>query len=591
MVGRGHPRTVGAGEPSPVPSPTARSVPPERRAMRLRHTLAPLGASLILLTSACSGGGGGAPGDDGEDAPQGAGSAAEAQRIAEDLLSDMELKDKVGQLLVLTVSGTTPEVDSQAIEDYRPGGFIYFPENLESAGQIAALSNGLQERAADTGAGVPLFLGIDQEQGLVARLPIGARFPDAMAVGATGDPDQARTLARTTADELAALGINLDYAPVADVNSQADNPVIGVRSFGSDPDSVSEMAVAEAEAFQKSGVVPVAKHFPGHGDTDVDSHTGLPTIDKSREDWEKTDLPPFRAAVDAGVDAIMTAHVVMPQLDDSGAPATLSRDIIGGILRDELGYDGVVTTDALNMEGVRQAHDDGENAVRAILAGADQLLMPPDPKAAVSAVTDAVKEGRISEERLDESVLRILKLKARRGVIGAEPVDPDAAAKAVGSEKDQAAAQKLADTSMTLLRNKGDVLPLADGASVYVTGKGAETIGAELRALGYTLASTFARADATVVGTADARRDSAQQAMVQNALGAGKPVVVIAQGTPYDLSAFPEVDAYLATYSAVEASRVAAARTLAGKVDPAGRLPVDLPGTDLKVGAGLGYRG
>ncbi|ASU85460.1 glycosyl hydrolase [Nocardiopsis gilva YIM 90087] len=559
--------------------------------MRLRHTLAPLGASLILLTSACSGGGGGAPGDDGEDAPQGAGSAAEAQRIAEDLLSDMELKDKVGQLLVLTVSGTTPEVDSQAIEDYRPGGFIYFPENLESAGQIAALSNGLQERAADTGAGVPLFLGIDQEQGLVARLPIGARFPDAMAVGATGDPDQARTLARTTADELAALGINLDYAPVADVNSQADNPVIGVRSFGSDPDSVSEMAVAEAEAFQKSGVVPVAKHFPGHGDTDVDSHTGLPTIDKSREDWEKTDLPPFRAAVDAGVDAIMTAHVVMPQLDDSGAPATLSRDIIGGILRDELGYDGVVTTDALNMEGVRQAHDDGENAVRAILAGADQLLMPPDPKAAVSAVTDAVKEGRISEERLDESVLRILKLKARRGVIGAEPVDPDAAAKAVGSEKDQAAAQKLADTSMTLLRNKGDVLPLADGASVYVTGKGAETIGAELRALGYTLASTFARADATVVGTADARRDSAQQAMVQNALGAGKPVVVIAQGTPYDLSAFPEVDAYLATYSAVEASRVAAARTLAGKVDPAGRLPVDLPGTDLKVGAGLGYRG
>ncbi|CAM4258122.1 glycoside hydrolase family 3 protein [Nocardiopsis rhodophaea] len=557
--------------------------------MRLRHTLAPLGASLILLTAACSGGGGGAPGEDREDGPRGAGSAAEEQRIAEDLLSEMELEDKVGQLLVLTASGTTPEVDAQAIEDFRPGGFIYFPENLESAEQIAGLSNGLQERAADTGAGVPLFLGIDQEQGMVARLPIGARFPDAMAVGATGDVEQARTLARATADELGALGINLDYAPVADVNSQADNPVIGIRSFGSDPDAVSEMAVAEAEEFQASGVVPVAKHFPGHGDTDVDSHTGLPTIDKSREEWERTDLPPFRAAVDAGVDAMMTAHVVMPRLDGSGAPATLSPDIIGGILRDELGYDGVVTTDALNMDGVRQANDDGENAVRAILAGADQLLMPPDPQAAVTAVTDAVEKGRISEKRLDESVLRILKLKVRRGVIGAEPVDPAAAAKAVGSKEDQAAARNLAEASMTLLRNQGDVLPLAAGASVYVSGKGAETIGAELRALGYTLAPTFARADATVVGTSDARQDSAQQAMVDNALRAGKPVVVVAQGTPYDLSAFPDVDAYLATYSGVEVSRVAAARTLAGQVDPAGRLPVDLPGTDLKVGAGLGY--
>ncbi|MBB6170152.1 beta-N-acetylhexosaminidase [Nocardiopsis mwathae] len=556
--------------------------------MRLCPTLAPLGVGLLLLTTACTGGGG-TSGPDLPDLPDGEIPAAEEQRIAENLLSDMDTRDKVGQLLVLTASGTTAEADTQAIADYRPGGFIYFPENLESAEQIATLSNGLQGLASDAGAGIPLLLGIDQEQGLVTRLTLGAHFPDAMAVGATGDTEHARTLARTTAAELAALGINLDYAPVADVNSEPDNPVIGIRSFGSDPDAVAEMAIAEAEAFEEGGVVPVVKHFPGHGDTDVDSHTGLPTIDKSREDWEKTDLPPFRAAVDAGVDAIMTAHVVMPQLDDSGAPATLSEDIIGGILRDELGYDGVVTTDALNMEGVRQAHDDGENAVRAILAGADQLLMPPDPAAAVDAVTEAVDEGRIGQERLDESVLRVLKLKIRRGVIGAQPVDPGAAAAAVGSEKDREAAQRVADASMTLLRNEGGVLPLREGARVHVTGSGAETIGSELRSLGYTLADSPGAADVTVVGTADARRDSEQRALLSGAASAGTPVVAVAQGTPYDLAAFPDVDAYLATYSAVDASRIAAARALAGEVEPQGRLPVDIPDTDLTTGAGLGY--
>src|SRR5690606_31237273 len=195
-----------------------------------------------------------------------------------------------------------------------------------------------------------------------------------VALGAARDPELARELAAATAEQLAAVGINLDYAPVADVNVNADNPVIGIRSFSSDPELVGELAAAEVAAFQDGGVVAVAKHFPGHGDTDVDSHTGLPVIDKSRDEWERVDLPPVQRRVGAGVDMVMTAHVLMPQLGDAEAPATLSPHLTTGVLREELGYDGVVTTDALNMEGVRQTHDDGEVAVRAVLAGADQLL-------------------------------------------------------------------------------------------------------------------------------------------------------------------------------------------------------------------------
>ncbi|MFC3994935.1 glycoside hydrolase family 3 protein [Nocardiopsis sediminis] len=539
----------------------------------------------ILLAGAagCTGGGGG-----GSESPSPSPSEDPGQAAAEaaaELMADMTVEEKVGQLFVLTAQGTTPEENAELIAEHRPGGLIYFPENLTGAGQIAELSNGLQELAAAEGAGTPLFLGIDQEQGMVARLPVGAHLPDAMAVGATRDPEMAATLAGTTASTLTALGINLDYAPVADVNTDPDNPVIGIRSFGSDPGPVGEMAVAEAAAFAEGGVVSVVKHFPGHGDTDTDSHTGLPVVDKTREEWEQEDLPPFREAVEAGVDAIMTAHLVVPALDDSGEPATLSGTVIDGILRDELGYDGLVTTDALNMEGVRQTHGDGEVAVRAVLAGADQLLMPPDAAGAVSAVREAVADGTISEDRLDDSVRRILALKVERGLYDAEPADPAAAEDAVDAEEHAAAAQQVADASVTLLRNEGGVLPLADGATVHVSGEGAEEIGAALEELGHPLAGSAQGADLAVVGTG-----GGQGAAAVNAVrGSGTPVVVVGQGAPYDLAELGEVDGYLATYSAVTVSRTAAARAIAGEITPEGRLPVDIPGTGLGIGDGLGY--
>ncbi|WP_017570978.1 glycoside hydrolase family 3 protein [Nocardiopsis halotolerans] len=548
------------------------------------HALAPACVGLALIATACTTEEVGSSPEDREPQP-----SADAEPfepvLAPQLLSEMDLDEKIGQLLVLTAQGSTAADNAAQIEAHQPGGIIYFDANLDDAEQIAGMSAGVQELAAEQGRGIPMFIGIDEEQGLVSRLPVGTSFPDAMAVGATRDTELAELRAATTAEELTALGINLNYAPVADVNTDPNNPVIGIRSFGSQPDLVAEMAVAESGAYSSNGVVPVAKHFPGHGDTDVDSHTGLPVIDMPREEWEAEHLPPFRAAVDAGVDAIMTAHVLMPQLSEGDEPATISPEIIDGILRDELGYDGVVTTDALNMEGVRQRHSDGEIAVRVLEAGVDQLLMPPDPAAAVSAIREAVEQGRLTEERIDESVLRVLTLKEKRGILEAEPADPAAAAEVLEDPAHAEAAQRVADASATLLRNEGGLLPLAEGSRVRVQGVGAEEIAATLTEAGTNVVE--GGADAVVVGTGGGSGASAQAGLVRSARAQGLPVVVVSQGTPYDLAAFPEAEAFLAVYSSVDVSRAAAARVIAGLVKPSGELPVDIPEADVEVGTGL----
>ncbi|WP_431873120.1 glycoside hydrolase family 3 protein [Nocardiopsis eucommiae] len=550
------------------------------------RALAPACVALTLITTACT-----TP-EEVDTSPEndpGAEATAEPFEpvLAPQLLAEMDLDDKIGQLLVLTAQGTTAADNAAQIEAHRPGGVIYFDANLNDAEQIARMSAGMQDQAAEVGQGVPLFVSIDQEQGLVVRMPVGTLFPDAMAVGATRDTDLAALRASTTADELLAVGVNMNYAPDADVNTDPNNPVIGIRSFGSDPELVSEMVLAESDAYSEHGVVPVIKHFPGHGDTDVDSHTGLPVIDLPRDRWEAEHLPPFRAAVDAGVDAIMTAHVLMPQLDPGEDPATLSPVIIDEILRGELGYDGVVTTDALNMEGVRQTHDDGEVAVRVVEAGVDQLLMPPDPGAAVAAIREAVESGRLTEERIDQSVLRVLTLKEKRGVLERESADPAQADAAMENPEHAEAAQRVADASVTLVRNEADLLPLDAGTRVRVQGEGADRIAPALTDAG--LEVVDGGEDVLVVGTRNARGSEEQRGMVAAGRSQGTPVVVVAQGGPYDLEAFPDVDAYLALYSAVEVSRVAAARVIAGEVDPSGTLPVDIPGADVASGTGLGY--
>lgn len=308
----------------------------------------------------------------------------------------MSLDEKVGQLFVSRAYGhsaTDPEpadaeqnlaafgvrTAAELVSRYHLGGIIYFAwaHNTRDPRQIASLSVGLQQAALTTGARIPLLLSTDQEHGAVARIGRpAALLPGAMALGAAGSTAHARRAARIAGTELAAMGIRQDYAPVADVNVNPANPVIGVRSFGSDPHAVAELVAAQVHGYQGAGVAATAKHFPGHGDTETDSHVGLPVMRHTRAAWEELDEPPFRAAVEAGVDAIMTAHIVFPALDPSGDPATLSRPIVTGLLRERLGFEGVVVTDALDMAGVRQKYGDDRVPVLALLAGCDQLLNP-----------------------------------------------------------------------------------------------------------------------------------------------------------------------------------------------------------------------
>ncbi|MGI5486129.1 beta-N-acetylhexosaminidase [Microtetraspora malaysiensis] len=383
-------------------------------------------------------------------AAEGGGTGAATGEVAA-TLARMSVEEKVGQLFMPVVYGSHADAAHQensarfgagspvqVVKKYHPGGVIMFPwaGNVSDARQLAALTTGL--RAASR---VPLMIGVDQENGTVSPLSaIVTKLPGAMAIGATGDPANARAAARLTGTELRALGITMDFAPVADVNINPRNPVIGPRAYGSDPGKVATMVGAAVDGFHAAGIASTAKHFPGHGDTSTDSHTGLPVISHTKAQWRKLDAPPFREAIAHGVDAIMSAHVVMPKLDPSGDPATLSRTILTGLLRDELGFNGVISTDALNMAGVREKYGDAEVAVRAVLAGADVLLMPPDMPKAYGAVLAAVKSGRISAARLDASVTRILRLKAKRGMFGKVTTDPAA----VRSAAHLSAARRLA---------------------------------------------------------------------------------------------------------------------------------------------------
>jgi beta-N-acetylhexosaminidase len=516
----------------------------------------------------------------------------------------MTVPEKVGQLLVPTVPGYTATAGGAAlVRDYHVGGVVYFANNLSNASQVAALSAGLQAAARSQRPAIPLLIGTDQEGGIVSRLTgITTEFPGQMAAGATGDPAMIRAQEQTTGNQMQALGINLDYAPVADVNVDPANPVIGIRSFGSSPALVSDMTAAAIDGFHQAGEAATAKHFPGHGDTATDSHTGLPIIHHTLQQWWQIDAPPFEAAIRAGVDEIMIAHIVVPALDNSGQPASLSRKIVTGLLRDKLGYQGVVTTDSLQMAGVLAGHTPAQVAVEAIQAGCDQLLMPGSPAVAYQAILQAVRDGRISMRQLDASVARVISLKAARGLLN-HPAGSSVVAGAVNTLMQRNVAQQLALHSVTLVRNRPvagagaarPVLPLQPGRRVYVADPAGTGLAAALQAdlPGGQLVASPGAADVIVVATSNAVSSPAQQRQVAALAATGHPVVVVATGLPYDLGLFPGAAAAMATYSGSGVSMAAAAAVLAGQHSPAGRLPVSIPaasgGTAFAYGTGLRY--
>ncbi|MEV6548164.1 glycoside hydrolase family 3 protein [Streptomyces sp. NPDC051597] len=561
------------------------------------------------------------------------------------LVSRMSLAEKVGQLFVTRVYGHSATAPDQAdidanlselgvrtaaelIARYHVGGIIYFTwaHNTRDPHQIAGLSNGIQRAGLSQPTPVPLLIATDQEHGIVCRVGRPATlFPGAMALGAGGSARDARTLGRVAGAELRALGIRQNYSPDADVNVNPANPVIGVRSFGADPAAVARLAAAEVRGYQEAGVAATAKHFPGHGDTTVDSHTGIPVITHTRRQWEELDAPPFRA-VAAGIDSIMTAHIQFPALDATNDPATLSHPILTGILREELGYRGVIVTDSLGMQGVRDKYGDDRVPVLALKAGADQLLNPPDLAVAWNGVMAAVTSGEISEARLDESILRVLELKERRGLFSHPYVSHDAVDRVVGTRPHLAAADAVAERTTTLLANTGELLPLSrrghrdvlvvgpDPASPSgTTGPPTTVLAGALAELGFrasalptgTLPSqaqidaavAAARGkDVVVVGTYNAGPGGAQARLVA-ALGAsGVPVVHLAIRNPYDIAHLSGYTASLATYSWTDVELRAAVRVMAGRAEPVGRLPVAVPRGDdparvlYPIGYGLSYR-
>ncbi|PRY59434.1 beta-N-acetylhexosaminidase [Knoellia remsis] len=541
----------------------------------------------------------------------------------ESTIARMTLEEKVGQLFVQNVYGkdaTTPDdrnlplygvaSPAEVVQKYHLGGIIYFAwtDNVANPTQIAGLSNGLQQAALSqpSKVKVPLQVAVDQEQGVVTRIgPPATQFPGSMALGAGRSTEDARTAARITGEELRAMGINVDFAPVADVNVNPLNPVIGTRSFSSRPDLAASMVAAQVQGYQDDGnVAASAKHFPGHGDTATDSHVAFPVITHTREQWEQIDRPPFQAAIDKGIDMIMTAHLSFPALDDSGNPATLSKPILTGLLREELGYEGVIVTDALNMQGVRDLYGDAEVAVRALEAGVDQLLMTPAMDEAYAAVLGAVRSGRISEKAINDKLRRVLALKVRRGIVADPTVDVSAVPQLVGPAENLAIADAVSNRTTTLVVNDDKVLPLAaSGKNVLVTGYGVtttQTLAAGLTEAGATtttnvtgtsptdaqIAAAVAAAqgkDAIVVTTMKAwdtavtDKRAGQQKLVKALQDTGIPVIVVATRDPYDIAYLPGTRTYLATYSYSPVAIEAVARVIAGTVSPTAKLPVDIP--------------
>ncbi len=534
----------------------------------------------------------------------------------------MTLRDEVAQLIFIPFYGASPNSRSREyrkfvrlIRETKVGGLLLV--NVNAAGRLtpkaepyalAAFLNRMQRLAK-----IPLLVSADLERGASMRVNNTTPFPHAMAFGAAGDVSLERFEGEVTAREARAIGIQWVLFPVADVNNNPDNPVINTRSFGENPQAVAAMVKAfieGAHSDKRSLVLTTAKHFPGHGDTAEDTHLNLATVAADRDRLEHMELVPFRAAIDAGVDSIMTAHVAVPALAPADLPATLAPQILTGLLRDEMGFKGLVITDALEMGSIAKGYSTGEAAVRALEAGADALLEPPDPDAALRAVMAAVQNGRLTRRRIQESVVKLLAAKEKLGLERKRLVDLEGIGDVVDAPEANERAQEVADRAVTLVRNSPGLVPLAapDHACFVVlaesrTSVEGQTFAQELRkrvpkpALATVdpsmprdavndLIGKLPPCDSYVVvafSSAAAYRGSVGLAgelpsAIESLIASNKPVLLIALGNPYLLRSFPSLRAYLATFSTVPDSEIAAVRALFGEINIGGKLPVTIPG-------------
>jgi beta-N-acetylhexosaminidase len=552
-----------------------------------------------------------------------------ANAWVESTLRKMSVGEKVGQLLFTTYHGSFTASDSAAhqqmlhdVKNVHVGGFINITQTSplgivkSQAYPTAVLNNQLQAQSK-----LPLLIGADFERGTAMRLDEGTSFPTAMAVAAGGNVKDAYTMGKISALEARAVGIHWIYAPDADVNNNPGNPIINTRSFGEDPERVAQFVTQFVRGVQENGGLATAKHFPGHGDTSADSHIDLPVIRADRARLDALELVPFRAAIAANVDSIMTGHLNVPALEpDPNTPATLSHSILTDLLRRHLGFQGLVVTDAMDMGGITLRYAPGEAAVRAVVAGADCLLMPPVPDAAFEALQAAVKSGRITKERLDASVRRILQAKARLGLHQNRLVDVNAINQKFGSVAWQKEAQEISDRGVTLLRDTAHRLPL-DGTkpsralllAFYADPEPypGEDLERELRSRFDSV--TTLRADTRFVNASVLKLPPAdsydiailaffvrvsdrkgnvdvpaeQAAVAEQLYKTGKPVITVGFGSPYLIEGFPQAETWIAAFGISDVAQISVARALFGQIPVRGHLPVTVPGVNLKAGFGI----
>lgn len=556
---------------------------------------------------------------------------AQQQRWVDSTLASLSLRDRVAQMVMVWTLGdyTNTRDPSYAelikwVETDKVGGVAM---SLGTPIEVAAKLNDLQGRAR-----VPLIVGADLEPGL-GRLEGGVFshymleaggatvLPSAMAIAATGREEDAYDAARIIALEGRAAGIHINFAPTVDVSNNPANPVINTRSFGENPQRVARLSAAFVRGTQDAGMLATAKHFPGHGDTDVDSHVGFPVISASRARLDSVELVPFKAAIRAGAALVMTGHFALPAIDDSSVPATLSPKILTTLLRDSLHFVGTTITDAMTMEGIGKGYTTEQSSVLAVKAGANILLKTRDPTRAIDGVVAAVERGEITRARIDSAARRVLALKAQSGLAGSRFVSLSALREIVGAPEHRATAVSIAQRAVTLIRDRDQLVPLRRDARVLVVQYAPETeiragriLGATLRsgraavgqttilprvtpaATGDLLASMGRVADSSdiVVIAAYVRRVEGEGrfaipqriAMWMDSVAQRRPVVVVALGNPYLIRQIPNADGYLVTYGVSDALERAAARVLLGQAPTTGKIPVSLPGF-FRIGDGL----
>ncbi len=525
------------------------------------------------------------------------------------VLNALSVRDKIAQLVMPWIPGSFAAFDDEAylrmqswVDSLHVGGLIV---SVGSPLDVAAKLNRLQQHSR-----LPLLIGSDLEAGTAIRLNGGTPFPPNMGVGATGSDSDAYEIGRITALEGRAVGIHLAFAPVADVNNNPGNPIINVRSFGEDPHTVGRLVAAEIRGLQEHGMLATAKHFPGHGDTGTDSHLSLPVLATEWARLDSVEMVPFRSAISAGVTGIMSAHIAMPKIDGGlMRPGTIAPPVLTGILRDSLGFKGLVITDALNMGGVGNVYGAGA-AVRAFLAGADILLQPADPKAAIDVMAAAVARKEISQQRLDRSVRKVLELKRKLGLFARRAVPLDSVSVIVGRAEFREQAQAMATRSIVMvkdsnglihgLRNTRPAITLVTYGEEENRSVG-NTLGLELRGRGFAVstfklwpasgpasydsaAAAIERSPLALFAVSDKPVDRRGSIGIPDSLisligttARSRPTILVSLGNPYLIRELPEVGSYLIGWRSNAVTEQAVARALAGVTSITGQLPISIP--------------